>query len=66
MTTVQEIKKALARLPPDKLAEFRSWFSEFDATQWDKQFETDAESGKLDTLANQALNDMVEKRCKPL
>jgi len=66
MTTVQEIEQALAKLPPEKLAEFRSWYTEFDAAQWDAQLEGDVQTGKLDALADQALNDLAQMRCKPL
>lgn len=66
MTTVQEIEKALSKLPPEKLAEFRSWYTEFDAAQWDEQIERDVQVGKLDTFADQALSDHTQKRCKPL
>jgi hypothetical protein len=37
MTTVQEIEAAIQHLPKDKLAEFRRWFEEYDATMWDKE-----------------------------
>ena len=57
MYTVQEVKQAVARLSPEELARFREWFDEFDAKIWDKQFEADAMSGKLDRLANQAIAD---------
>ncbi|HEY5238731.1 MAG TPA: hypothetical protein VIJ62_10160 [Rhizomicrobium sp.] len=30
MTTVEDIEKAIESLPPDKLAQFRAWFEEFD------------------------------------
>jgi hypothetical protein len=66
MITVQDIKQALARLPKPELDRFRSWFEEFDAEAWDRQFEEDAESGKLDRLAGQALTDLKEGRCKEL
>ncbi len=66
MTTVQEIEQALAKLPPEKLAEFRSWYTEFDAAQWDAQLEGDFQAGKLDALADQTLNDFTQMRCKPL
>jgi len=33
MTTIEEIEKAVAELPPDQLARFRAWFDEFDAAQ---------------------------------
>ena len=50
MRTVQEIEKAVSRLPLEELARFREWFDEFDAKVWDKQFEADAKSGKLDRI----------------
>lgn len=57
MTTVQEIEKKVSSLPPDELAEFRAWYEKFDANIWDKQFEDDAKSGKLDEVAEQAIED---------
>ena len=44
-------------LPRSELAEFRSWFAEFDAVAWDQQLESDAAAGKLDVLAAEALAD---------
>jgi hypothetical protein len=55
MLTVQEIERAISQLPFDDLARFREWFDGFDAKAWDKQFEVDAKSGKLDKLSNQAV-----------
>ena len=66
MTTVQEIEKAVEHLPKRKLAQFRHWFETFDARTWDKQFDEDAKSGKLDGLADQALKDMADGRCTEL
>lgn len=66
MTTVKEIEQAIEHLPEVKLAEFRSWFMEFDAAQWDKQFERDVQSGKLDALAKKALEQLDANRCTEL
>jgi hypothetical protein len=66
MTTVEEIEAAIQHLPKDKLAEFRRWFEEYDATEWDKQFEQDAKAGRLDTFADQAVRDLKEGRCTEL
>jgi hypothetical protein len=66
MTTVQEIEKAVRRLPERDLDSFRSWFEEFDARAWDKQFEHDIQSGRLDALADQAVKDLKTKRCARL
>jgi hypothetical protein len=66
MTTVQEIERSVAFLPEPELGKFRSWFEEFDSNAWDKQFEQDANSGKLDCLADQALRDLADARCTAL
>ncbi|MBT3879240.1 MAG: hypothetical protein HON76_03385 [Candidatus Scalindua sp.] len=51
MTTVESIEKEIEKLSPEELAEFRHWYTEFDADAWDAQIEADAASGKLDALA---------------
>ena len=55
--SVQEIETAVSQLTPDQLADFRAWFTEFEAQHWDRQFETDAQTGRLDALAAEALGD---------
>jgi len=62
--SIQELEKAVTQLPPNDFAHFREWFDEFDAQVWDKQFETDAKSGKLDKIAEQALNDYCAGKAK--
>ncbi len=64
--SIQELERAVAQLPPKDLARFREWFEEFDAQVWDKQFETDAEAGKLDKIAEQALNEYRAGKAKEL
>ncbi|MFA7173222.1 MAG: hypothetical protein WC340_07375 [Kiritimatiellia bacterium] len=66
MTTVKDIEKAVSHLPRSDLARFRSWFEKFDANAWDEQFEEDALSGKLNQLADRALEDLANKRCVEL
>ena len=66
MTTVKEIEEAVANLAKPELDKFRLWFEKFDAEVWDKQFEDDVRSGKLDQLADQALKDFEEGRCTKL
>jgi hypothetical protein len=56
--TIEDIEKAVAKLPPDQLAEFRAWFDEFDAARFDQRIERDADAGKLDRLAEQAIEDL--------
>ena len=55
MTTAEDIGKAVERLAPRELAKFRAWFEAFEATQFDAAITRDAESGKLDRLADAAL-----------
>ena len=54
---IQEIEQAIRQLSPKDLARFRQWFEEFDAQNWDKQFEADAKSGKLDKITEKALRE---------
>ncbi len=55
MTKVQELERLVNELTPAELAQFRRWFSAFDAAAWDRQFEADVNGGKLDGLAERAL-----------
>ena len=55
MTTVQNIEKAVAQLPPEELAAFRAWFEAFDAARFDEKIDRDAASRKLNRLADEAL-----------
>jgi len=66
MSPVQEIKQAVCQLSPEDLAAFRAWFAEFDATVWDRQLEEDVAAGRLDRLAEEALQDLREGRCTDL
>ena len=66
MSTVKEIESAVSKLSRDELQSFRSWFQEFDAEAWDKQFEQDVHAGRLDALADEALGDLRAERCKEL
>jgi hypothetical protein len=64
--TIEELEKAVAKLPPDDLARFRAWFERFDAARFDEKIERDAKSGKLDRLAEAALDDFREVRAREL
>ena len=66
MIKIRDLEKAVTDLPTEDLSEFRSWFYKFDATKWDKQFEGDARSGKLDRLAQRAVADFKKGKCKEL
>ncbi len=66
MTTVEDIKRAVAKLSPDQLAKFRAWFDEFQAQLFDEQIERDAKAGKLDKFAEEALRAHQEGRSREL
>jgi hypothetical protein len=55
--TLNDLENAVAGLSSDELAKFRAWFAEFDALEWDRQFEEDVVAGKLDSLAEEALRE---------
>jgi hypothetical protein len=66
MNSLQEIESAISKLPADELAAFRVWFAEFDSEIWDRQFEEDVAAGRLDKLAERALQHLREGRCTDL
>ena len=66
MSTLKEAEQVVSQLPAEDLAAFRAWFAEFDAEIWDRQFEEDVAAGKLDRLAEKALQHLQEGRCTDL
>jgi hypothetical protein len=66
MTTIEDIEKAIARLPADQLDRFRDWFAQFDAARFDAKIERDARAGKLDRLADEAREDFRSGRAREL
>jgi hypothetical protein len=54
MPDIKALEDAVQALPPSALAEFRRWFTEFDAAAWDRQIESDASAGMLDALLSEA------------
>lgn len=55
MTVLEKIEAQVQTLSEKELYEFRRWFMEWDADAWDRQIEADAQAGKLDALAAEAL-----------
>ncbi len=62
MTTVEDIEKAISKLPLNELARFRAWFEELDAARFDQKIERDAKAGKLDRFADEAVADFRKHR----
>lgn len=66
MSSIQEIEHAIRQLSQEELAALRAWFAEFDAGIWDRQFEQDVAAGRLDALADDALQGLREGRGREL
>jgi hypothetical protein len=66
MPSLQRIESQIASLPEPQLRQFRAWFNEFDARNWDISLAADISNGKLDSLAAEALAHYGAGQCKPL
>ena len=62
--SIEDLEKAVAGLPPEQYAEFRTWFEAFEADRFDRKIERDAQAGKLDRLADQAVDDLRKRRAE--
>jgi len=63
---VEEIQVAIESLPYQEYVRLRQWFSERDWQKWDRQIEADSESGKLDFLIEEALDEKNQGMLKEL
>ena len=63
MSKIENIEREIQKLTPSELANFRKWFQEFDAENWDRQIEEDVRAGKLDALADTAIKAFKSRRC---
>ena len=66
MTKLEKIEQDIASLSTSDVAKLAEWFAEFQAELWDRQIESDANSGKLEKLAEQALSDHEAGLTKPI
>jgi hypothetical protein len=66
MSKVEEIQAAIEALSRDEYVRLREWFSEREWEEWDKQIEMDSESGKLDFLGKEALEEKTKGKLRNL
>ncbi len=66
MVQIAEIKKEIEELPVQEYVNLRRWFAEKDWEIWDKQIKEDSNSGKLDFLAKEALQEKSVKNLRAL
>ncbi len=64
--SLQELESAVSQLPAEELNAFARWFEEYMADAWDRRIEEDIKAGRLDRLAEEALQDLREGRCTDL
>jgi hypothetical protein len=60
MTTIEEIESAIERLPAVELTRLKTWISQRDNTEWDRQMESDSKEGRLDFLFAEAQEDRIQ------
>ncbi len=66
MSKVEEIQAEIELLTEEEYIHLRRWFSERDWEKWDKEIELDSESGKLDFLIKEALNEKIKGKLRKL
>lgn len=66
MSTVVEIEKALQTLPVQEARKIADWLQHYLDEKWDEQIDGDIASGRLDKLADTAMQDYHAGRTKPL
>ncbi len=66
MSKVEEILCSIESLPKEEFDHLREWFYERDRERWDGRIEADSESGKLDFLVKEALDEKVKGKLKEL
>lgn len=64
--TVEDIEKAIKKLGAAEFDRLRAWFDEYQAARFDEKIARDAEAGKLDRLAEQAVTDFRKGRAREL
>lgn len=66
MSSLQLIEEEIQNLQEKDFIVLREWFQNFDSKKWDNQIENDVKNGKLDALANSAINDFKNSRYKEI
>ena len=66
MTRFDQIEKEIERLSREEQNALRDWFLAFDAEVWDEEIATDTAAGKLDKLAEEALQEYRAGKTKSM
>jgi len=65
MSTVQEIEKAIERLPRNEFLELKEWLVSKFSDEWDRTIEEDIKAGRLDALAQEAIAEYRAGKTTP-
>ena len=66
MGKLEALENQIQSLSREELGRFREWFLEFDWSAWDSQLGADVGAGKLDSLAERALQQHEDGKSTPL
>ena len=66
MGNVEKIEQEIEMLDKNELMTLRQWFHEYDTQIWDEQIESDAKSGKLGKLADEAIAEFLSGKATEL
>src|SRR5438105_6805382 len=66
MSKVAEIEKALQTIPLNDARKVADWLQNYLDGKWDRQIDADLDAGRLDKLADKAIEDYRAGRVKPL
>src|SRR5438132_6976348 len=65
MSTVAEIENALQKLAVEDAWKVADWLQHYLDEKWDTQIDADIDAGRLDKLADKAIEDYRARRVKP-
>ncbi|HEY89971.1 MAG TPA: hypothetical protein G4N98_09635 [Thermoflexia bacterium] len=66
MAIVERIQAEINTLTPEEYGYFRQWFWARDWQRWERQFERDAASGKLDFLLEEAFAEKAQGQLREI
>lgn len=66
MGKIETIENEIEKLDDHSFAALREWFIAYDNARWDRQIELDSNSGKLDSMIEDALVEHSRGKTKPL
>jgi hypothetical protein len=66
MTKLLEIEMAIQQLPERDIRQLADWLESYLEETWDRQIESDLDSGKLEHLISSVQDDISANRVKPL